>query len=350
MRILTINSGSSSLKAALYEAAQGELRKQHAEEARALSGAGAHAVALAHLLDRWPRPEAVGHRLVVAGEDWPAARVLDRKALTELRALGASAPDHLPQALALIDAVDRRYPDRPQVGCSDSAFHHSLPAVARAIALPAQLLARAGPKGGRITRRGYHGLSCESALAALAAEDAAHARGRIIIAHLGNGCSLTALREGRSVETTMGYTPLGGVPMSTRSGDLDPGVVIEVLRRTSMPVESCNQILNHQSGLMALSEGSGDMQTLLQQQAQNPRAAFAVECFVYQVRKSIGSLIAALGGLDLLVFTGGIGEHAAEIRERICAGLGWLHFDQRVIAADEDARIASHTAAALRAS
>jgi len=339
VRILTINTGSSSLKAGVYTLGPGlVMAREQAGEARSLGDLPAFAAALPRLLPARP-PDAIGHR-IVAPLAWNEPQRLDAARLAELRGLAPLAPDHLPQALAAMDALTAAYPGVPQVACSDSAFHRTLPPAARNFALPRRLQAEG------VVRYGYHGLSCEYVLSVLHAEDPQRASGRIVIAHLGHGASLTAVRDSVSVDTTMGFTPLGGVPMSTRSGDLDPGILLYLLR--AMAPEALSRMLNQESGLLGVSGISGDMKTLLERSAQEPAAA-AVELFVYQVRKAVGALAAALGGLDLLVFTGGIGENAAAVRERIVRGLEWIPMQVRVIPTDEDQMIARHTARALGA-
>ncbi|HUX68653.1 MAG TPA: hypothetical protein VMV31_14295 [Terriglobales bacterium] len=340
MRILTINTGSSSIKAAVYAlGAEAGLARESAAEAKSLGDPAAFAAALPGLLP--PRaPDAIGHR-IVAPLDWSQPQRLDAARLQELRARAGLAPDHLPQALAAMEALARTYPGVAQVACSDSAFHRSLPAAARTFALPRALQAEG------VVRYGYHGLSCEYILSVLRAEDERRANGRIVIAHLGHGASLTAVHHGASMDTTMGFTPLGGVPMSTRSGDLDPGILLYLLRQKAMAPEALSRMLNQESGLLGVSGISGDMKTLVERSAREPAAAAAVEIFVYQVRKAVGALAAALGGLDLLVFTGGIGENAAAVRERIARGLEWIPMQVRVIPTDEDQMIARHTARAL---
>ena len=331
MRVLTVNTGSSSVKAAVYEA-EPDLWLLKSASARQIVGPEGFAAALRGLLAGLPAPDAVGHRLVVGGEAWWAPRLIDEAAMAALQKLAPEAPDHLPQALAALAMMRELFPRAPQIACSDAAFHRTLPAAARAIAVPAW----AG-----VEKYGFHGISCEHIVAVLNAEDAAGARGRLVIAHLGNGCSLTAVRDGRSIETTMGFSPLGGVAMSTRSGDLDPGVIVQMLRRRPLGVEALNRVLNRESGLLALAGTSGDMQAL--QEDRTPAATAAIEVFVYQVRKAIGALAAVLGGCDLLVFTGGIGENAAAVRGRILEGMEWLIPRSRVIPADEDRVIARHT-------
>lgn len=337
MRVLTINTGSSSLKLGVFAVGRGSELTATAEspqEAAGLESAAAFKPALERLLPTQP-PHAIGHR-VVAPLDWTAPRRLDSSAEAGLQALVPLAPDHLPQALAAIAATRAAYPGVPQVACSDSAFHATLSDVARTLPVPHRL-ARGGLK-----RYGYHGLSCENVIAVLRAEDVVLAQGRIIVAHLGHGCSLTAVHGGRSLDTTMGFTPLGGLVMSTRPGDLDPGVLVHLLQQEKLTAKALSLMLNHESGLLGVSGESGDMKTLLA--SSEPRAKLAVDLFVYQARKHVGAMTAVLGKVDLLVFTGGIGENSGEIRERIATG---LVKNVRVIHADEDLMIARHTVRAL---
>lgn len=336
MAVLAINTGSSSLKWALFE---GERRVRAGAAGELRTEAAFHAATMATLRALPEEPAAVSHRIVAAGAGWVGARRCDAGLEAELRALIPLAPDHLPQALAAVAAARAALPRAQAFACSDSAFHRTLPDVARQLPLPRALTA-AG-----IQRFGYHGLSCEAVMAALARESAAQARGRIVIAHLGSGCSLTAVRDGRSLETTMGFTPLGGVVMATRSGDLDPGVLLYLLRGRGLTAEELHRMLNHESGLLGVSGISADMKTLLAD--PRPQAAAAVELFVYSVRRHLGALGAVLGGVDLLVFTGGIGEHAEGIRARICQGMEWLGMAVRVVASDEEAMLARHAQRAM---
>jgi acetate kinase len=279
--------------------------------------------------------------------------------LADLDALAPIDPDHLPQALAVVRAVSDAFPDVPQVACFDTAFHRSMPDVARQYPLPPET-----SSGVDVIRYGFHGLSCEFIVGALAAFDAAAARGRLVIAHLGNGASLTAVRDGTSVDTTMGFSPTGGIMMGTRSGDLDPGVLLYLQRGRGLSADALNRLVNHEAGLAGVSGTSGDMRDLLARESHDPRAAAAVALFCYLARKALGGLVAALGGLDTLVFTGGIGEHAAPVRARIAAGFEFLglaldpdrnardepvisrpdsHVVVRVMETNEDLVIARHT-------
>jgi acetate kinase len=282
-----------------------------------------HAAALKKLSE-WLRRQkipvdAAGHRVVHGGRRYgPPARITPRmeKALAKLTPLD---PDHLPNELAAIRAFRRLYPKLPQVACFDTAFHRSMPAVAQQYPLPRKLW-REG-----VRRFGFHGLSYEFILGELArVAGAKAARGRVVVAHLGNGASLAAVREGRSIDTTMGFTPAGGVMMSTRSGDLDPGVLIYLLREKQRSAATLDRLVNHESGLRGVSATSPDVRDLLARAADDPRAAEAIALFCYQAKKFLGALVATLGGLDTLIFTAGIGENSAEIRARICEGLAFL--------------------------
>ena len=262
---------------------------------------------------------AVGHRVVHGGPKYSEPQRITAEMVEELHRLSAFDPEHLPEEILLTEAFHRRFPDLPQVACFDTAFHHDLPQVARLLPIPRRYEAQG------VRRYGFHGLSYAfliGELARLAGSQAA--QGRVILAHLGNGASLAAVRHGKSVDTSMGFTPTAGVPMSTRSGDLDPGLVWYLARTEKMTPKQFNEMVNFQSGLLGVSETSSDMHDLLERETQDVRAAEAVALFCYQVKKWIGAFAAALGGLDTLVFAGGIGEKAPVIRARICEGLGFL--------------------------
>ena len=383
LRILTINAGSSSLKAALYDmdrtervtlACQVERIGQSGSQMRIVDGGrvtlldrtadlDSHEAAARAFLE-WLQhqqaevaPSAVGHRLVHGGSTHRAPHILTPDVMDDLQELVPLDPDHLPQALAVIRVATEAYPAIPQVACFDTSFHRSMSRVAQMYPLPP----RFGDAG--VIRYGFHGLSCEFIVQALRAIDAREAQGRIIIAHLGNGASLTAVREGVSVDTTMGFTPTGGIMMGTRSGDLDPGVLLHLLEAQGMQGTALNRLVNHEAGLLGVSGLSGDMRDLLGKESSDPRAADAITLFCYLARKSVGALVAALGGVDTLIFTAGIGEHSAPIRERICEGLEFLGFELdaernarhapivsrdgsrvvvRVMKTDEDLMIARH--------
>ncbi len=228
-------------------------------------------------------------------------------------------PEHMPEEIQLVEAFHRRFPNLTQWACFDTAFHHDLPRVAKMLPIPRRFEAQG------VRRYGFHGLSYEfliGELGRLAGSEAA--QGRVILAHLGNGASLAAVRDGKSIDTSMSFTPTAGVPMSTRSGDLDPGLVWYLARTEGFDAKRFNEMVNFESGLLGISETSSDMHDLLKAEAKDVRAAEAIALFCYQVKKWIGSFAAALGGLDTLVFAGGIGENAPVVRARICEGLEFL--------------------------
>lgn len=259
---------------------------------------------------------AMGHRVVHGGARLTAPVVLEVPILDELERLVPLAPLHQPHSLAVIRALSRLKPGVPQLACFDTAFHRWQPPVAQAFALP-RALSESG-----ITRYGFHGLSYEYIAAVLPAVIGEAAHGRVVVAHLGNGCSMCAMRERRSVATTMAFTPLDGLPMGTRCGTIDPGVVLYLLRERGMSLDEVTDLLYHRSGLLGVSGVSHDMRELLK--SDSPAAAEAIDLFVYRIGRELGSLAAALGGLDALVFTAGIGEHAAPIRARLCEDARWL--------------------------
>ncbi len=262
---------------------------------------------------------AVGHRVVHGGMKYSKPQLITNEVIKDLHSFSSFDPEHMPEELLLTEAFQVRFPGLPQVACFDTAFHHDLPRVARVLPIPLRYEAQG------IRRYGFHGLSYSflmGELVRLAGVEAAG--GRIILAHLGSGASLAAVRNGKSVDTSMSFTPAAGVPMSTRSGDLDPGLVWYLARTEKMNATQFNEMVNFQSGLLGMSETSSDMRDLLKREIRDVRAAEAVALFCYQVKKWIGAFAAALGGLDTLVFAGGIGENAAIVRSRICAGLGFL--------------------------
>ena len=344
-QVLAVNAGSSSIKFALYDTTEPLRRHAHGQIERiglpdtVLSvddSTGAriqsHAVdapdhsSAAGALMEWLEEarlrsavQAVGHRVVHGGARYSAPARVNDELLQALREISVYSPEHLPGEIALIERFRLNFPDVPQVACFDTAFHRDMPRVAQLLPIPR----RFDVKG--IRRFGFHGLSYAflmEELERVAGTNASH--GRVILAHLGNGSSLAAVRGGRSVDTTMALTPAAGVPMSTRSGDLDPGLAWYLARSENMSAEQFHRMVNHESGLLGISETSSDMRDLLAREAADVRAAEAVALYCYQVRKSIGAFAAALGGLDTLVFSGGIGENAPVIRQRICEGLGFL--------------------------
>ena len=240
------------------------------------------------------------------------------KLLAELRRITPYAPDHLPSEIGMIEAIMRRHPTLPQVACFDTAFHRTMPRVSKLLPIPR----RYSVKG--VERYGFHGLSYAYLMEELARLDAEATKGRVILAHLGNGASLTAVLNGKSIDTSMGFTPTAGMMMSTRTGDVDPGLIYYLARTERMTAARFQKMVNHESGLLGVSGSSSDLRDLLAREARDVRAAEAVALFCYQAKKWIGSFAAALGGLDTLVFAGGIGENAPLIRARICDGQGFL--------------------------
>jgi acetate kinase len=328
-----------------------------------------HASALEALFE-WLRAQhldegllALGQRIVHGGQRYSAPTLITDTVLDELRSLVFLDPEHLPQALDVIDAVRRAYAEIPQVACFDTAFHRQMPRVAQMFALPRELW-DAG-----VVRYGFHGLSYEYILQELRSLDSEAAEGRLIIAHLGNGASMAAVHHGVGVDTTMGFTPTGGLVMSTRSGDLDPGVLLHVMEAQKLDAAGLSEIVNKHAGLLGVSGTSSDMRDLLAREAQDQHAADAVALFCYQARKFLGALVAVLGGLDTLVFTAGIGEGSGVVRGRICDGLAYLGLELdaghnavhapiisattsrvvvRVIPTNEDLIIARHTLGLIR--
>lgn len=263
--------------------------------------------------------DAIGHRVVHGGPAYWEPQLLTAAMRQDLHKLSSFDPEHLPMELLMIDTLHLRFPNVLQVACFDTAFHHAMPRLARIVPIPRRYEAHG------VRRYGFHGLSCAfliEELERLAGRPVAH--GRVVLAHLGGGASMTAVRDGNSVDTSMGLTPAGGLPMASRSGDLDPGLGWYLARTEQMSPASFNHMVNHDSGLLGVSETSGDMLALLAAQDGDARAAEAVALFCYQARKTVCALAGALEGIDTLVFSGGIGEHAAEVRARICDGLGFL--------------------------
>jgi len=343
--ILTVNGGSSSIKFALFQTGpqmqrilEGRLERIGLPEAKftvkgqnqaenfskpisAPDHKAAVGILMNWLADRIGRGElaAVGHRVVHGGPNYSQPQRITPAMVDELRHLSPFDPEHLPEEILLTEAFHQRFPDLPQIACFDTAFHHNLPRVARILPIPRHYEAKG------IRRYGFHGLSCAYLMEELARVAGAEAaNGRVIIAHLGNGASLTAVRNGQSVDTSMSFTPTAGVPMSTRSGELDPGLVWYLEQVEHLTPRQFNTMVNTESGLLGVSETSSDMQELLEREAKDARAAEAIALFCYQLKKWIGAFTAALGGLDALVFSGGIGEHAPEVRARSCEGLEFL--------------------------
>ena len=358
--VLTINGGSSSIRFAVYEVGETLQRLLAGKIARiGLSGtnlvvtdragksaapcrlAAADRRAAEGFLLEWLEAQpvfasvkAVGHR-VVHGMTHSEPERVTPKLLAELHRITPYDPDHLPREIALIEAIRQRQPQLPQVACFDTAFHRAMPRVAKLLPIPRRYAAKG------VERYGFHGLSYAYLMEELRRLDPAAAKGRVILAHLGNGASLAAVRDGNSVDTSMGFTPTAGLMMSSRSGDLDPGLVSYLARTEKMSAPQFQKMVNHESGLLGVSEISSDLRDLLAREPDDVRAREAVALFCYQAKKWIGSFAAALGGLDTLVFAGGIGENAPLIRERICDGLGFLGIEINQKRNAENARLIS---------
>jgi acetate kinase len=343
--ILTLNGGSSSIKFALYAPGErprrllgGQVERIGLSDAtfsakgeegpladRQPIDAPDHARAAGQLL-HWlgaragrGRIAAVGHRVVHGGPRLAEARPVTAELVEELKRLAPLDPDHLPGEIVLIETFLRGLPAVPQVACFDTAFHHDLPRVARLLPVPRRYEAQG------VRRYGFHGLSYAYLMGELARVAGPQAAGgRVLLAHLGAGASMAAVRGGKCVDTTMALTPTAGLVMATRSGDLDPGFLLYLMRREGMGADQIDDLVNRRSGLLGASETSPDMRDLLARRADDPRAAEAVALFCYQAKKWVGALAAALGGLDTLVFAGGIGENAPAVRAQICAGLDHL--------------------------
>lgn len=360
--ILTINGGSSSIKFALFEAtdplhrildgsidriglpeATFRIKGVNPNENRSRSVSVSDSNEAVAILMDWMEARSgqqtltgVGHRIVHGGPHYSKPERINAEMVKELRYFSPFDPEHLPEEVLLVEAFQRRFPDLPQVACFDTDFHHNLPRVAKLLPIPR----RFESKG--VRRYGFHGLSFTYLMEELARRAGPEAaKGRVILAHLGNGASLAAVREGKPVDTSMGFSPTSGLVMSTRSGDLDPGLYSFLTRSEHMTSEQFQKMVNHESGLLGVSETTSDMRDLLISEVEDERASEAVELFCYQAKKWIGSFAAALGGLDVLVFSGGIGENCPSIRERICQGLAFLGIELNVITNLENAALIS---------
>jgi acetate kinase len=340
LNVLALNSGSSSLKFGLYgvgpsrierllsgevESIGDKATKCHAEDSHGsvlLAETGSipgQREAIIHigrlLVDcKMPVPAAIGHRIVHGGPRLRRHCLIDDSVLAQLEAATAFAPLHIPSALSAIRFAQEHFPGVPQAACFDTTFHAELPAVARVLPVAKELQSEG------IQRYGFHGLSCESIVDQLAND----LPNRLVIAHLGNGASVTAVKGGKSIDTSMGLTPTGGVIMGTRSGDLDPGVLVYLMREKKYDAAMLEELVDHRSGLLGISGVGSDMRRLRGAASSNADARLAIEMFCYSVRKQVAAMIAALGGVDMIVFTGGIGENDTEARTAICSGLTWL--------------------------
>jgi acetate kinase len=357
--VLALNAGSSSLKYALYSAGEKLTRiaaqklesdppKERAEVALTL--------AAMHTAQGWPL-EAVGHRIVHGGPRFLAPTKVTSDLVRELKKISPYDPQHLPAQIELIETCAARFPSVPQVACFDTAFHRDLPRVSRILPIPRKYEAEG------IRRYGFHGLSYQYVVRELGL----NAGGKAVIAHLGNGASVAAVNKGKCVDTTMAFTPAAGIPMSRRSGDLDPGLIDYLAKTEGMTPDRFQKMVNTESGLLGISETSSDVRDLLEKEKSDSRAAEALAVFCYSVKKTIGAYAAALGGIETLVFAGGIGENSSVIRERVCDGLGFLGVELdpdwnaankpiiskgpvtvRVIKTDEELEIARSTWEVLR--
>ncbi len=342
--LLTINGGSSSIKFSVYTCAaapqrllegaieriglpDATLKVKSVDQADTFTRSANvpdYAAAVGALMD-WiaensgnGAPIAVGHRVVHGGPNYSMPQRVTAGMIAELSRFSPYDPEHLPQEILLMERLQRRFPDLPQVACFDTAFHKSLPRVAGLLPIPRRYQAQG------LRRYGFHGLSYAFLMGELERLDADEAQGRIILAHLGGGASLAAVQQGRPMDTTMGFSPAGGLVMGTRSGDLDPGLFRFLADSENMTPALFQHMVNHESGMLGISGTHSDMRDLLGQASQHEPAAEAVELFCYQAKKGIGSFAAALGGVDTLVFAAGIGENCPAIRARICQGLGFL--------------------------
>jgi len=340
LSVLALNSGSSSLKFGLYRTGTERTERLLSGEAEAIGGKEGKfsardrhgktiisepvsfpgqreaIIRIAKLLadaDQ-PAPVAIGHRIVHGGPRLRQHCLIDGPVLRQLEAATAFAPLHTPPALAVIRFAQEHFPGLPQVACLDTAFHVGLPEVARVLPIPREY------QSAGIQRYGFHGLSCESIVHQLGSD----LPDRVIIAHLGSGASVTAVKGGRSIDTSMGLTPTGGVIMGTRSGDLDPGVLVYLMRENKFDAARLEELVDHRSGLLGISGVSSDVRSLHEAASSNPDARLAIQMFCYSARKQMAGMIAALDGVDLVVFTGGIGENDPEVRAAICDGLVWI--------------------------
>ncbi len=345
--ILTINGGSSSIKFAMYNMEEnpeqtfsGQINRIGLDDSEFEVTGNTHIEknkikidvkdfkGAAEFLINWLKEQkyldkisCIGHR-IVHGMEHTHPEIIDGNLLKELNKISDYDPDHLPAEIEIIELFKKHFPNLLQVACFDTSFHAGMPRVAKLLPVPRRFY-KAG-----IRRYGFHGLSYTYLMEALKnIKGADESNGRIILAHLGSGASLAAVKDGKSMDTSMGFTPAGGLVMGTRPGDIDPGVAWYMMQSEQLNAEQFNHLINHEAGLLGISEISSDMQDLLQKQSSDIRAAEAVDLFCYQVKKWIGAFVAVLNGLDTLVFSGGIGENAPEIRSRICKGFDYLNIE-----------------------
>ncbi|HEX3568456.1 MAG TPA: acetate/propionate family kinase [Candidatus Saccharimonadales bacterium] len=355
-QVLTVNAGSSSIKLALFAADNptdklseatidhiGQSSASLTTDSQTKSVVASDHKAATRILLEWlamrsptSHIAAVGHRIVHGGPAYYKPHLITHKLLADLHAFMAFDPEHMPIELYLIETIQKLLPAAQHIACFDTAFHHALPARAQLLPIPRRFAAEG------VRRYGFHGLSyafIAEELRRVEGDEAA--RGKVVIAHLGSGASLAALRNGASIDTTMSMTPTSGIPMSTRSGDLDPGLALYMARTHSFDVDAFTHMTTFASGLLGISETTGDMKQLLEIEAADERAKEAIDVFCYHVKKQIGALAAALGGLDTVVFTGGMGEQAPKIRERICTDLTFLGITLDASRNQQNARLIS---------
>ena len=362
MIVLCINSGSSSLKTAVIDIGNGEEKTLATVSVESIGQKEGHSLltigdgekveddascanpgaALDHALALLAKHEletvdVISHRIVHGGPQHFEPTLVDDALVASLHRATRLAPLHMPTSLATIEALGQRYHSVPQVVCFDTGFHNKMPDVAKRLPVP-EHYAEAG-----VRKYGFHGISYEYVMSTLGE----NVPSRLVIAHLGSGASLVAVKDGTAIDTTMGMTPTGGIVMSSRTGDLDPGVLVYLEREHHLTADTLETLVDHEGGLMAIG-GSKDMKRLVAARSGDLRADLAVRIFCYGVKKAVGSFAAALGGLDLLIFTGGIGEHANDVRAEICRGLEFLGAEIRVVATDEDVVLARHAAALMR--
>jgi acetate kinase len=343
-QILITNGGSSSIKFAMYQTGRSlnlllrgqiesigdknpgfSIEESDATRKKVIKINAADFTEATNFLIEWIKKQkafvsmrAIGHR-IVHGMNHSQPEKITPKLLNELKINSAYDPDHLPAAIKLIESFQKNCPGLPQIACFDTSFHSSMPVRARLLPIPRKYYSKG------IRRYGFHGLSyCYLMEELHKISGSSVKKEKIILAHLGSGASLAAIKEGKSIDTSMAFTPAGGIPMSTRTGDIDPGVAWYLFKKEKLTAKQFSHLINHESGLLGVSETNSDMRELIKLQAKDNRAAEAIELFCYQAKKWIGSFAAALGGLDTLVFSGGIGENSWEIRERICEGLQFL--------------------------
>jgi acetate kinase len=372
LTILALNSGSSSLKFGLYRVSAsrtgallsgaaesigepgGKFRVQNSQggaltcDTAPIPSQRDAIIRIGMLLEasQMPTPAAIGHRIVHGGPGLRQHCVIDEQVMQKLDSASAFAPLHIPAALSVIRFAQEHFPDLPQMACFDTTFHAGMPDVARLLPIPQALRAEG------IERYGFHGLSCESIVHQLGT----NLPDRLVIAHLGNGASVTAVKAGKSVDTSMGLTPSGGIIMGTRTGDLDPGILVYLMREKQYDAAALEDMIDHRSGLIGISGISSDMRRLHDAASTSPDARLAIDMFCYSVRKQIAAMMVALGGADMIVFTGGIGENDNEVRAAICAGLSWCgirigetvdptasRIPVNILASQEDEQIARHT-------